>query len=144
LIEWRVGGMDTSDLGRERFDIALMNNSLCYVVEHAARREALARALAALRPGGVLVIRNPSRLRLRDQFTGLPFVGMLPPQVGDAIGRLLRKNRSHVRLLTTGAALRELREAGFVAVQSIPPEGRSRITARFSAYQHLVARRPWS
>jgi 2-polyprenyl-3-methyl-5-hydroxy-6-metoxy-1,4-benzoquinol methylase len=141
-IQWRAGRMDDRDLGRKRFDIALMNNSLCYVVDRAARGRALAATLTALRPGGVLVIRNPSRLRLRDQFTGLPFVGMLPPRLADAVGRLLGKNRSHVRLLTTGGALRELRRAGFVSVQSIAPHGRSRLIARFGAYQHLVARRP--
>jgi SAM-dependent methyltransferase len=141
-ITWRVGGMDTAELGEERFDIALMNNSFCYLVARSSRRAALDRALAALRPGGVLVIRNPSRFRLRDQFTGLPLVGMLPPRAARAIGRLTRRNRSDVRLLSSSAARRELRRAGFVAVQSIAPPGHSRRTIPFAAYHHVVARRP--
>jgi len=118
-----------------------MNNSFCYVVARPARRKALADALEALQPGGVLVIRNPNRLRPLDQFTGLPLLGLLPPAVAQLISRLLGRNRSHVRLLSNRAARRELRRAGFAAVESVDPSERARIAGPFAAYQHLIARR---
>jgi 2-polyprenyl-3-methyl-5-hydroxy-6-metoxy-1,4-benzoquinol methylase len=141
-VEWIVGGMDAVDFGERRFDVAVMNNSLCYLVDRPRRREALRRALAALRPGGVLVIRNPKRIHLRDQFTGVPLLGMLPPALASGASRAFGSDRSHVRLLTMRAARRELREAGFTDVEGVPGSGRSALVDALGAYQHLVARRP--
>lgn len=141
-VEWIIGGMDTVDLGERRFDIAVMNNSLCYLVDRSRRREALRRTLAALRPGGVLVIRNPKRLRLRDQFTGVPLLGMLPPAMVRQISRTCDLDRSEVRLLTARGARRELRDAGFVDVEDVPGSARPAFADALSAYQHLIARRP--
>jgi 2-polyprenyl-3-methyl-5-hydroxy-6-metoxy-1,4-benzoquinol methylase len=141
-VGWKVGGMEATDLGHMRYDIAFMNNSFCYLVAAAKRERALARALEALRPGGVLVVRDPSRLRLRDQFTGLPLLGMLPPPLARTVSRVLGRSRSDVRLRSKAVARRELREAGFVDVQTVAPPGRSRLAASFAAYHHLVARRP--
>jgi SAM-dependent methyltransferase len=137
-----IGGMDSVDAGESRFDIAIMNNSFCYLVSRARRRRALANMMRALRPGGVLVVRNPSRVRLRDQFTGLPLIGVLPPALAQRAGHVLGRNRSNVRLQTVAGARRELRRAGFVAVQSVTAPGVSRPAAPFTAYHHLVARRP--
>jgi SAM-dependent methyltransferase len=141
-VSWVVGGMDATDLGSERFDVAVMNNSLCYVVASDRRREALERTLRALRPGGVLVLRNPKRYRLRDQFTRIPLLGMLPPPAARSISRALRINRSNVRLLSAAAARRELARAGFVDVAYVPGTGRGPLVDTFGGYQHLVARRP--
>jgi SAM-dependent methyltransferase len=141
-VDWIVGGMDATDFGQARFDVAVMNNSLCYVVDRDRRRRALDRALAALRPGGVLVIRNPKRIYLRDQFTGLPFLAMLPPEAVRSISRVLGINRSDVRLLSARAACQELREAGFIEVQAVRASERSRPLSGLTGYQHLVARRP--
>jgi 2-polyprenyl-3-methyl-5-hydroxy-6-metoxy-1,4-benzoquinol methylase len=141
-VEWIVGGMDATELGEARFDIAVMNNSFCYLVDWPRRREALRRTLEALRPGGVLVIRNPRRVRLRDQFTRVPLLGTLPPAATRAVSAVLHLGRSDVRLLTGRGARRELRRAGFADVAEVPGSACGRLVDAFGAYQHLVARRP--
>ena len=60
------------------FDLVVVNNSLCYVLDREARQAAL-RLAGALSPGGWLVMRNPNRLFPLDQFTGIPLLGLLPP-----------------------------------------------------------------
>jgi len=141
-VSWLVGSMEASELGDKRFDVVVMNNSLCYLVERASRRAALAGALRALRPGGVLVIRNPNRVRPRDQFTGWPLLGVLPLSATIAITRLFNIERSRVRLLSRAAAKRELRRAGFAEVRAIPQSRHIPLAGMFAAYQQFVARRP--
>jgi SAM-dependent methyltransferase len=141
-VSWLVGGMDATDFGQERFDVAVMNNSFCYLVPHEQRRNALEHTLRALRPGGVLVMREPKRLRLRDQFTRIPLLGLLPPEAAQRLTRTLNINRSHVRMLTGHAARRELRQAGFVEVEIAPTTGKRFFPTALSGYHHLVARRP--
>jgi hypothetical protein len=119
-----------------------MNNSLCYIVDRGRRRAALERTFAALRPGGVLVIRNPNRVHPTDQFTGVPLLGLLPPRAAQLAAAALGKHRSQVRLETNRAARRELRRAGFGEVRSVRRTGESRLRASVTGYQHLVARRP--
>lgn len=141
-IGWLHGSMATTALGRDRFDVVVMNNSLCYLVRRSDRREALARSLRALRPGGVLVVYNPNRLRCFDQFTRLPLLGLLGPRAALVLSRALGRERSHVRLLSGGAARRELRRAGFAAVQVVAATDRGRLETTFAAYQSVVGRRP--
>jgi 2-polyprenyl-3-methyl-5-hydroxy-6-metoxy-1,4-benzoquinol methylase len=141
-VDWVTGSMGATNLGDKSFDVVLMNNSFCYVVGRAQRRRALEDARRALRPGGVLVIRNPNRVRLLDQFTGLPLLGLLPPAAAAAISRGARRKRSRVRLLSSRAARRELRRAGFVEVVSVDSATRPGFAVPFAAYQHLLARRP--
>jgi ubiquinone/menaquinone biosynthesis C-methylase UbiE len=141
-VEWIVGRMDEVDFGDHRFDVAVMNNSFCYIVDVDQRRAALAQTLRALRPGGVLVIRDPKRLRLRDQFTRMPLIGLLPQAWARRVARMVRLNRSNVRLQWGRAARRELRRAGFVDVEIAPVTGHRMFSTAISGYHHLVARRP--
>jgi 2-polyprenyl-3-methyl-5-hydroxy-6-metoxy-1,4-benzoquinol methylase len=142
-VDWIAGGMHDTDLGSDRFDIAVMNNSFCYVVDWSMRRATLELVRRALRPGGVLVIRNPKRYRLVDQFSGTPLIGTLPPNVAHGLSqRVLMRERSHVRMLSGAAVRRELRRAGFVDIQLAPAVGRGRLGDFLSAYQHHVARKP--
>ncbi len=140
-VVWRTGEMGATGLPGDTFDAIVMNNSLCYVVARSARRRALAEARETLRPGGVLVIRNPGRIRPLDPFTGLALISLLPPRAASAASRLLGRRRSHVRLLSTGAARRELRRAGFADVRSSGLTRRGPLPAGLAGYQHLVARR---
>lgn len=141
-VEWIVGGMDSVEFGREQFDLAVMNNSFCYLVQPERRRAALERTLNALRPGGVLVMRDPKRLRLRDQFTRIPLIGLLPPGAARRVTRLLRTNRSDVRLQWGPVARRELRRVGFVEVEIVPTSAYPFFSKALSGYRHVVARRP--
>ena len=95
---WRISSLDD-----EQFDIAVLNNSLCYIVPRGERMRALRHTLRVLVPGGWLVMRNPARMAPLDPFTGLPLVHQLPPALA---ARLLRRRtppRSAVRLRTGGA-----------------------------------------
>jgi 2-polyprenyl-3-methyl-5-hydroxy-6-metoxy-1,4-benzoquinol methylase len=143
-VRWMRASMQDMDIGEQAFDVAVMNNSLCYLVPPRLRIAALGRTRGALRAGGVLVIRNPNRMHPRDQFTGLPFVGMLPPRAARGVGRLMRRNRSHVRLVTHRAAHRELQRAGFTDVRTINRPDQSRLRRALAGYQHFTARRPES
>jgi SAM-dependent methyltransferase len=143
-IEFVAGRMQSLDLPDRSFDLAVANNSLCYVVPREDRRAALRETLRVLRPGGLLILRNPNRWNPRDQFTGLPLVQLLPPDRAVTVARRLGRSRSRVRLTSPPEAARELRSAGFtdVAHVSAPGSERSAVVRPLARYQHLVGRRP--
>jgi 2-polyprenyl-3-methyl-5-hydroxy-6-metoxy-1,4-benzoquinol methylase len=138
------GRMERTQFGDREYDLVVVNNALCYVLDPAARAAALERFARALRPGGWLVMRNPNRLFPVDQFTGLPLVSLLPPRAGALAGRVLGRQRSEVRLLFPWTARRELAAAGFDSiVLGSPRPGRlDRLLAPFARYQHAIARNP--
>lgn len=124
-------------------DVVLANNSLCYIVERHAHRLALSEIHRVLRPGGWLAIRNPNRLRPRDQFTGLPLLGLLAPSSAQRVASALGHHRSEVRLRSPGGAVRQLRRAGFSDVRwRAQPGARRRRPDRFASYHHVLASRP--
>jgi ubiquinone/menaquinone biosynthesis C-methylase UbiE len=139
------GRMEELDLPDCSFDVAVQNNSLCYVVDRARRSAALGEALRVLRPGGTLLIRNPNRWHPVDQFTGLPLVHLLPPSAAVRAAAATGRRRSLCHLKSPPAAKRELRAAGFVDVfQPGFGEGSRKPDSlkAVARYQHLVARRP--
>jgi len=136
---FRRGWLEDLVVDDERFDIAVLNNSLCYIVPRSERMRALRHTLRVLVPGGWLVTRNPSRMAPLDPFTGLPLVHQVPPALA---ARLLQRRtppRSAVRLHTGGGASRELRRAGFTAVRRQRIDETRWLPPR---YQHHTARRP--
>ncbi len=121
------------------FDIAVANNSLCYVIADRDRSKALKAALAALEPGGHLVIRDPNRRWPQDHFSGVPLLHFLPPATATKAANILRRDRSVVRVRSPRALRRELLRAGFTDVRSVRVSGDRR--AGPSRYHHVVARR---
>src|SRR3954447_15346031 len=113
--------MEETAFGRDEFDLAVLNNSFCYIVGREHRRTALENLLAALRPGGWLLMRNPNRLFPIDQFTGIPLLSLLPPAAAQWSSNLVRKHRSQVRLASTWGIRRELGRAGFVGAGTASP-----------------------
>jgi SAM-dependent methyltransferase len=137
---FRRGWFEALPLPDSAYDLVVLNNSLCYVTERSDRRWALANARRIARPGGWIVLRNPSMGAPLDPFTGLPIVHQLP-------GRLVRpllkltprgRGRSRVKLMSGMAARRELRRAGFAEVR-LERGSNERWPSR---YQHLTAKRP--
>lgn len=143
-VEFVRGWMESVELPEASFDLAVANNSLCYIVDPEKREAALRGALRVLRPGGVLIMRNPNRWNLMDQFTGLPLLQLLPPERAVAVAARLGRRRSLVRLTSPPAGTRELRAAGFADVASISPPGDAlhAATRPLARYQHLIGRRP--
>lgn len=142
--EFVRGRMEDLDLPDESFDIAVQNNSLCYIVSDADRQAALLETARVLVPGGHLIIRNPNRWSPRDQFTGLPLIQLLPAERATKLAESLGRPRSLVRLASPPGAARELRRAGFEHVSLVPsPASRwPRFMKSLARYQHLAARRP--
>jgi SAM-dependent methyltransferase len=122
------------------FDFVVANNSLCFILARDARRQALAEIHRVLRPGGWLAMRNPNRLHPRDQFTGLPLVGLLPTSTTQRVAARMGHRRSPVRLTSPAGAVLELRRAGFHHVRFKAETGR-RARALIAGYHHVVAQR---
>ncbi|HEY7830575.1 MAG TPA: methyltransferase domain-containing protein [Solirubrobacteraceae bacterium] len=122
------------------FDLIVANNSLCYIVGKQPHDDAMREIHRVLRPGGWVAMRNPNRLHLRDQFTGLPLLPLLPPALARRATRALGRHRSEVRLRSPGGTVRTLRRAGFARAHSRPQSGR-RLSNSFAGYHHVLARR---
>jgi 2-polyprenyl-3-methyl-5-hydroxy-6-metoxy-1,4-benzoquinol methylase len=143
-VELRPGRMESLELGDESFDLVVQNNSLCYIVSREDRQRALVETRRVLKPGGLVVIRNPNRWHPRDQFTGLPLIQLLPPRQAGRLAELAGRPRSTVRLTSPLEGMRELRRAGFgeVAQVASPASRWPGFMKPFARYQHLTARRP--
>jgi ubiquinone/menaquinone biosynthesis C-methylase UbiE len=143
-VHFERGRMEELELPDASFDLAVQNNSLCYVVAREDRDRALRETLRVLRPGGYLIVRNPNRWHPLDQFTGLPLIHLLPATRTNRVAELLGRTRSTVRLSSPPAAVRELRRAGFsdVAHVASPASRWPSFAKDFARYQHLLARRP--
>ncbi len=144
-VELRRGAMERLDVPPASFDVAVMNNTLCYLLTEAERQAALGGALQALRPGGLLVLRDLNGLHPVDQFTRLPLLGLLPPARAVRVAaRFGVPGRPAVRLLPPWRMARDLRRAGFadVRLEADRPGGAARLVRPVARYQHLTALRP--
>jgi SAM-dependent methyltransferase len=143
-VEFSQGWMEKLDLADGSFDLAIQNNSLCYIVDREARRSALTETARVLAPGGFVLIRNPNRWHPRDQFTGLPLLQLLPPHAANRLAERLGRQRSEVRLVSPLEAKRELRRAGFsdVTLATSPASRWPSFMTPIARYQHLLARKP--
>jgi len=143
-VELRRGRMEALELPAGSFDLAVQNNSLCYIVPRQERRAALEETRRVLRPGGFLIVRNPNRWHPLDQFSGLPLLQLLPPRAASRMAKRLGRARSTVRLTSPLEARRELKAAGLVGVRHLatPSSRWPAFTKPIARYQHLLARRP--
>jgi 2-polyprenyl-3-methyl-5-hydroxy-6-metoxy-1,4-benzoquinol methylase len=143
-VSFERGRMERTELGVREFDVVVVNNALCYVLDREARVAALERLAATLRPGGWLVMRNPNRLFPVDQFTHIPLLGVLPPRWAALVARMLGRERSRVRLLSSWGARRELSSVGFTDVRVASPRdgAHDRLLVPVARYQHVIARKP--
>lgn len=143
-VSFRNGRLEATGLDDCTFDLAVQNNSLCYIVARAARAAALAEARRILRPGGRFIGRNPNRWRPRDPFTGLPLVHLTPPDRAVALAGRLGRRRSRVRITSPLEAARELRRSGFEEVHQawLSSPRRPDTLNLVSRYHNFTARRP--
>jgi ubiquinone/menaquinone biosynthesis C-methylase UbiE len=143
-VTWMHSSLQDLPLGDKAFDIAVVNNSLCYVVPRSDRLIALVQVRRILRPGGWLLMRNPNRTTPRDPFTGLPLLNRLPPRGAALAARALGRHRSNVRLLSARGQRAELRRAGFEAIDIRAARRRTiaSVDRWVASYQQVLARRP--
>jgi 2-polyprenyl-3-methyl-5-hydroxy-6-metoxy-1,4-benzoquinol methylase len=138
---FQEGTLEATGLAAGSFDLIVVNNAFCYVVDRSARRIALKLAHATLVPGGWLVLRDPNRAHPRDVFTRLPLIQRLPPSWADPVVGLMGVHRSRVRVTTPRAARRELRRAGFQRVRFDGSGARSRWVDRIAGHHHTSGQR---
>lgn len=135
-----LGWIEELPLADASFDLVVLNNSLCYLTDRSDRRRAFGHIFRISRPGGRVVMRNPSWTSPVDPFTGLPLVHQVPAPLARPFLRLTERGRgrSEVRLMTAIGARRELRQAGFeeVRLERTPEERRP------ARYQHAMGRKP--
>ncbi len=123
------------------FDLVVANNSLCYIARRDEHRVALSEMRRVLRPDGWLAMRNPNRLHPRDQFTGLPLLGLLPASLAQRVTRALGRHRPEVRIHSPQRAARQVRGAGFAHARWRAHRGRG-LRDRFAGHHHVLAQRP--
>jgi len=125
------------------FDVAIMNNTFCYLVDPDVRQRALTGVAETLRPGGVLLLREMNGWHPFDQFTRLPLLSALRPEHAAQVAGVLRKHRPVVRLASPRMLAHELRDAGYRDVRHLSDrEGAVvRLTRPVARYQHVVGRR---
>lgn len=142
FVEGRMQNL--AELPDRTFDVAVHNNSYCYIVDRDQRKRALMETLRVLAPRGWLVTRNPNRWHPVDQFTRLPLVPLLPPGAAARLARRASRARSSVRLVSPPAARRELRAAGFCGIhqEGFPDSRRADALKYVARYQHFTAQRP--
>jgi len=143
-IRFMGGRMERLALPDGAFDLAVQNNSLCYLTGRRQRALALAETLRVLRPGGVLIGRNPNRWHPLDQFTGLPLVHLLLPAPAAALSARLGRERSLALSVSPLRLRRELRSAGFedVVQHGFVDSSRPDALKIVARYHHLSAHRP--
>lgn len=141
LLLWH-GRMQELEPADEPFDAALMNNTLCYLVEPAERRAALEGVRASLRPGGLLLIRELNGWHPLDQFTRIPLLPMLDPATALRIARRLDRRRPLVRIVSPRALQREVGRSGYRETERLSDSQGliTRVTRNLARYQHLLAR----
>jgi SAM-dependent methyltransferase len=143
-VRWIQGALQELPLPDRCFDLAVLNNSLCYVVPRPERLVSLVHVRRVLYPGGRLLMRNPNRTAPLDPFTGLPGLNRLTPAAARASSRAIRRHRSQVRLLSARAQRVELGRVGFEVLDI--RAGRQRTVRSLdrwvASYQHILARRP--
>lgn len=142
-VRFAHGRMQDLPLANGDFDVAVLNNSLCYVVEGEQRDAALAETARVLRVGGVVVCRNPNRWHPRDPFTRLPLVQFLPVDAAAAVARRLGRKRSVAVAISPRQARRELRAAGFTSIHHHAAHGARKAPALklVARYHHFTALR---
>jgi 2-polyprenyl-3-methyl-5-hydroxy-6-metoxy-1,4-benzoquinol methylase len=137
------GRMEALAAPARPFDVVVMNNTFCYLVDRAVRQRALAGIAEVLRPGGLLLLRELNGWHPFDQFTHLPLISVLRPEHASTLTGLLRQNRPTVRLVSPPALTRELRDAGYVDVRQLSDRDGAvvRLTRNVARYQHVIGRR---
>ncbi len=143
VVELERRAMEDPALPEESFEVVVMNNSLCYLVEPGLQVRALRAARELLVPGGAIVIRNPNRLHPVDQFSGIPLLPLLAPDDAVRVAGRLGRRRSLCRLTSPRTARRELLEAGFAGVihHAFGRRGWTR-PSLLARYSHFTALRP--
>lgn len=140
-IDWVRGRLEELPLQDRQFDLAIVNNALCYLIEPAPRAVGLLHSMRVLRHGGLLAMRNPNLLAPVDPFTRLPFLHWLRPSTSVNLARRLGRSRPLVRLKSTSGAKRELRRVGWSGVKThVSAAGPvRRATISIAVYQHVSA-----
>jgi len=138
------GRMQALDLDDESFDVAIANNTLCYLLSDEEHHAALTEARRVLRPGGWMVVRDPNGHHPVDHFTGIPLLPLLRSQTASRLSTRRGRPRPDLRLVSPRAMRRAFERAGMVAVRHEParPGRLTRLARPLARYSHFTAQRP--
>lgn len=138
----KAGRIERSGLEPASFDVCIVNNSLCYIINPLYRELAFQEMQDLLRPGGWVLISEPNKLAPLDPFTNLPYLGLLPMERAGALAGRLGRKRSEVCLRSPRGARRELESAGFEKIKSRGASERFGGSALTSRYYRVSGHRP--
>lgn len=143
--QYRLAQLDytTESLPRAEFDVAVLNNTFCYVVGRRLQQQTIQRIFDTLRPGGRIYLYHPNQWHPREPFTKMWFVHWLPRRLGNWFTtRRGKRSLLDMHFQSPWWMRRLLRRAGFRDVRYHGGLREQGLRRWLASYYSMTARKP--